>query len=113
MELDYIFIFSAIISRAQDDARGMFKSGTVYDDANAEQLDTFDHKQPHRNGNLEILEADEEGYIKSYIVAPDTIFGIATGKFVQMGLQNSHSMALPFMIMSEKSHSACNGMVHM
>jgi hypothetical protein len=41
----------------------MFKSGTVYDDANAEQLDTFDHKQPHRNGNLEILEADEEGSV--------------------------------------------------
>jgi hypothetical protein len=41
----------------------MFEDETVYDDANAEQLDTLDHTQPRRNVDLEILKADERGSV--------------------------------------------------
>lgn len=87
----------------------------MYDDTNAEQLDTLDPKLPNRSVDLEVLKADEEGrvlvllhytaqnssyagYIKSYIFVPGLVFGIATGRFVDMGLQNPHTRLLPFMI---------------
>jgi hypothetical protein len=38
------------------------------------------------------------GYIKSYIVLPSTIYGLATGKLVDMGVQNRHSVQIPFLI---------------
>lgn len=38
------------------------------------------------------------GYVKSYIVLPSTIYGLATGKLVDMGIQNRHSVQIPFLI---------------
>ncbi|KAJ7242688.1 hypothetical protein C8J57DRAFT_1367366 [Mycena rebaudengoi] len=93
-----IFINTSGAACLLDDARGMFKGKTVYNDTNAEQLDTLDPKLPNRSADLEILKADEEGYIKSYIVVPGLVFGIAAGRFVDLGLQNPHTRLLPFMI---------------
>lgn len=38
------------------------------------------------------------GYIKSYIVLPSTIYGIASGVLVYQGIQNPHSMQVPQLI---------------
>ncbi|KAJ7452814.1 NAD(P)-binding protein [Mycena latifolia] len=78
-----------------DDARGMHSEATVYDDSDADQIETLAPTQIHRNVDLAITQADTEGYIKSYIILPAVIFGLATGRFVDLGLQNSHS---PFLI---------------
>jgi hypothetical protein len=37
------------------------------------------------------------GYIKSYIVLPSTIYGLTTGKLAYMGVQNRHSVQIPFL----------------
>ncbi|KAJ7106230.1 hypothetical protein C8R44DRAFT_715092 [Mycena epipterygia] len=81
-----------------DDAKGMFRYDTVYDDSNAAQLETLDPAQPHRNVDLALLEADKAGYIKSYIILPATIYGRATGPFVDAGLQNPTSIQIPGLI---------------
>ncbi|KAJ6599760.1 hypothetical protein DFH09DRAFT_1021199 [Mycena vulgaris] len=81
-----------------DYAGGMFQYDTVYDDTNPEQLETLDPAQPHRNVDLALIEADKEGYIKSYIILPSLIYGIATGPFVAAGLQNAHSIQVPTLI---------------
>jgi hypothetical protein len=38
------------------------------------------------------------GYAKTYIVMPSTIYGIATGKLVDLGIQNIHSEQIPALI---------------
>jgi hypothetical protein len=38
------------------------------------------------------------GYVKSYIILPSTIYGLATGKLVDIGVQNRHSVQIPFLI---------------
>jgi hypothetical protein len=39
----------------------MFHYDTVYDDSNADQIETLAYEQPHRNVDLEITNADKEG----------------------------------------------------
>ncbi|KAJ7484160.1 hypothetical protein FB451DRAFT_1231665 [Mycena latifolia] len=81
-----------------DDAKGMFASDVVYDDTNPAQLETLEPEQPHRNVDLTLIEADKEGYIKSYIIIPATVYGLATGPFVSAGLQNPASIQVPHLI---------------
>ena len=36
------------------------------------------------------------GYVKVYIVSPSVIYGLATGELVEQGIQNPHSIAVPW-----------------
>lgn len=81
-----------------DDAAGLRASDTVWDDANPEQLDRLPPTAPHRDVDLELIHADDEGYVRVYIVAPATIYGLASGKFVDAGIANKHSIQLPSLI---------------
>ncbi|KAJ7495506.1 NAD(P)-binding protein [Mycena latifolia] len=81
-----------------DEAWGMHSDATVYDDSDADQIETLAPTQIHRNVDLAITQADAEGYIKSYIILPAVIYGLATGRFVDLGLQNPHSMLIPWLI---------------
>lgn len=38
------------------------------------------------------------GYIKTYIVSPSVIYGIATGELVEQGIQHPHSMLIPWYV---------------
>jgi hypothetical protein len=81
-----------------DDAKGMHPTDTVYDDSNAEQMASLAPTQMHRNVDLELLKADEEGYIKSYIVLPSTIYAVANHKLTQLGVSNDHSQQIPQLV---------------
>jgi len=39
-----------------------------------------------------------KGYVKTYIVLPGTIYGIATGSLVDAGLQNPFSQQIPRLV---------------
>jgi len=71
---------------------------TFYDDTNVEQMDALPITQLHRNVDLENVNADKEGYVKTYIIVPSTIYGLAKGRLVNMGVQNPHSIQLPYLI---------------
>uniref|UniRef100_A0A8H7Y2Y4 NmrA-like domain-containing protein n=1 Tax=Psilocybe cubensis TaxID=181762 RepID=A0A8H7Y2Y4_PSICU len=81
-----------------DSAGGKFTGETIYDDANPDQIESLPDTQLHRNVDLEILRADKEGYIKSYIILPSTIWGEATGVMVDEGIQNPRSIQVPELI---------------
>jgi len=81
-----------------DNAAGDHISDTIYDDANPDQIETLADTQLHRNVDLELINADKEGYVKVYIILPSTIYGIATGEFVDRGIQNPHSLQIPGLI---------------
>ncbi|KAJ3514590.1 hypothetical protein NLJ89_g2291 [Agrocybe chaxingu] len=93
-----IFIHTSGTGVLTDNAVGDHPTETIYDDANAEQIESLPPTQVHRNVDLELLRGDKEGYVKTYIVLPSTIYGIATGVLVDQGIQNPHSIQVPSLI---------------
>ncbi|TCD67903.1 hypothetical protein EIP91_011837 [Steccherinum ochraceum] len=77
-----------------DNALGQFASEDVYDDLDTERLNDLPATQWHRHVDIPIIEAATAGYVKSYLVAPGFIYGLATGKFVEAGLVNPVSTVL-------------------
>lgn len=96
----------------------MHSDATIYDDADADQIETIAPTQIHRDVDLLITAADTEGmysivdsqltahkyydsapgYIKSYIIVPTSVWGLATGRLVDSGVQNPHSMLIPVLV---------------
>ncbi|KAF7336223.1 hypothetical protein MVEN_02170100 [Mycena venus] len=93
-----IFINTSGTGVISDDAKGMHSDVTIYDDSDADQIESIAPTQMHRDVDLAITAADAEGYIKSYIILPSTIYGLATGRLVDLGIQNPHSMQIPSLI---------------
>ncbi|KAL4243713.1 NAD(P)-dependent Metabolic Enzyme [Abortiporus biennis] len=77
------------------DDRGMAITGEIYDDLNPDQIETLPPKALHRHVDLEVVAADKEGYVKSYIVLPSLVFGIASNVLVDAGLARKVSIVLP------------------
>ncbi|KAI0661778.1 NAD-P-binding protein [Cubamyces menziesii] len=81
-----------------DDARGMHITETIYSDLNVEQIKSIPPTAFHRNVDLTIIEADQEGYVRSHIILPSTIYGIAKGPLFDAGVSNPHSIQIPLLI---------------
>ena len=100
-----------------DNAAGAYAGETIYDDADPDQIETLAPSQPHREVDLAIVKADKEGtcvycqsssnaindpqiigYVKTYIILPSTIYGLASNKLVDRGIQNPHSIQIPALI---------------
>jgi hypothetical protein len=47
-----------------ENAGGMFPSETIYNDEDPEQIETIAPTQPHRNVDLELVQADKEGIMQ-------------------------------------------------
>ncbi|EEB92550.1 hypothetical protein MPER_08922, partial [Moniliophthora perniciosa FA553] len=74
----------------------MSSTGELTD--NADQIETLPPTQVHRNVDLEIVSADKEGYVKTYIILPSTIYSIAQGPLFAAGISNPHSIQIPAII---------------
>jgi hypothetical protein len=81
-----------------DDARGLYEGGVLYNDTDVTQLASIDIKQPHRPVDVEVVKGDTEGYVRTYIILPSTIYGIAAGPLVDDGISKSHSAQIPSQI---------------
>lgn len=81
-----------------DDARGMYSTDTIFDDLDPDMLETLAPTQLHRNVDLALLQGDKDGYVRTYIVLPSTIYGLAKTKLVEMGIQNRRYMQIPQII---------------
>lgn len=42
----------------------------------------------------------DEGYVRTYIVSPGLVYGLASGPLVDAGIQNKHSIVVPAFIKS-------------
>ncbi|KAG6820957.1 hypothetical protein H0H93_009193 [Arthromyces matolae] len=81
-----------------DQAAGLHANATIYNDDDPVQIETLPPTQYHRPMDLAIIDADKQGFVKTYIVLPSLIYGLATSKLVDLGLQNQHSMQVPYLI---------------
>ncbi|KAJ7610622.1 hypothetical protein DFH06DRAFT_1065094 [Mycena polygramma] len=77
---------------------GRHPNSPTYDDSDAAQMATIAPTQLHRPVDLEILAADDTGYIKSYIVLPTTVYGLAKGPLVEAGIQKEQTGLMPLII---------------
>ncbi|VDC00633.1 unnamed protein product [Peniophora sp. CBMAI 1063] len=55
--------------------------------------------------DVEIVKADQEGYIRSYIVLPSTSCGILTGPVADANIEHIHSRQIPEAIVIGMKHS--------
>ncbi|KAF4596514.1 hypothetical protein EYR38_007901 [Pleurotus pulmonarius] len=91
-------IFGFYLGVLVDNAAGMYQYDTIWNDANAAQMATLAPTQMHRDVDLMIVEADKEGYVKTYIVLPSTIYGIAQGRLVDLRISNNRSRQIPAIV---------------
>lgn len=82
------------------DDRGAFATETIYNDLNVEQIESLPPTALHRDVDLAVVEADQEGYAKTYIILPSTIYGIASHSLTEAGISNPHSIQIPSLIMA-------------
>ncbi|KAH9940362.1 NAD-P-binding protein [Epithele typhae] len=81
-----------------DNAAGMFATDTIWYDNDPDQLDTIAPSQPHREVDLAVIAADSEGYVKTFLVLPSTIYGLVEGQLVDAGIMNPQSQQIPRLI---------------
>ncbi|KAI0635945.1 NAD-P-binding protein [Trametes polyzona] len=93
-----ILIHTSGTGELTDDARGEYATETVYSDLNVAQLKAIPESAFHRNVDLLVVEADEQGYARTHIVLPSTIYGIAQGALFDAGVSNPHSIQIPYLI---------------
>ncbi|KAL0568975.1 hypothetical protein V5O48_012993 [Marasmius crinis-equi] len=60
----------------------------IWDDEDVEQLEKIPVNAFHRPSELEVLAADQEGYIKAYIVSPSYVYGVPCHPLVEAGISN-------------------------
>ncbi|KAH9887370.1 NAD-P-binding protein [Cubamyces lactineus] len=77
---------------------GLFATETIYSDLNVEQLKSIPPTAIHREVDLAIMEADEQGHVRAHIVLPSTIYGLAQGSLFDAGVSNPHSIQIPSLI---------------
>jgi nucleoside-diphosphate-sugar epimerase len=83
-----------------DNAKGLHGDHVIYDDTNVEQLKSIPSSAVHREVDLAVLAADEEGYVRTYIVVPSVIYGLASGPLFDAKIANPHSVMVPALITS-------------
>ncbi|KAH7884543.1 hypothetical protein F5I97DRAFT_1469634 [Phlebopus sp. FC_14] len=78
-----------------DDAKGNFASNEIYSDLDIAKMESLPRTQPHRDVDLAIVAA---GYVRTHIVLPGLVYGIAETPLVSLGLQNPRSQQIPKLI---------------
>ncbi|KAF8687635.1 hypothetical protein AX14_003644 [Amanita brunnescens Koide BX004] len=81
-----------------DNAAGMYGTDEVYSDLDVEKFEKLPPSQPHRVVDLEVIEADKQGYAKTCLIYPVTIYGIADHALTKAGIANPHSIQVPALI---------------
>ncbi|KAG1727651.1 uncharacterized protein EDB91DRAFT_1061010 [Suillus paluster] len=81
-----------------DNADGNYATDKIYSDLDIPMIEALPKTQPHRAVDLEVVAAGEQGYVRTYIILPSTIYGIANTSLVALGVQNPHSQQIPNLI---------------
>ncbi|KZV69699.1 NAD(P)-binding protein [Peniophora sp. CONT] len=81
-----------------DDAKGMHDDHITYDDSSVESIESLPADAFHREVDIEVVKADQEGYIRSHIIIPSTIWGVLTGRLADEGISHTLSHQIPWAI---------------
>ncbi|KAJ7596376.1 hypothetical protein C8J56DRAFT_1011215 [Mycena floridula] len=90
-----IFIHISGAAFLVDGSAGMYGPKEVVDDIETARIEAIPSTEFHRNVDVVIVEADQEGYVKTHIVVPGLIYGKAGGKVADSGVQNIRTAVFP------------------
>jgi len=90
--------------------KGMSKTDRIFHDDDPDDIESIPPTALHRNVDLAIVQADKEGYVRTYIVLPSTIWGIAQNQLTEAGIANPYSQQIPALIRASLARSRA-GMV--
>ncbi|KAK0439027.1 uncharacterized protein EV420DRAFT_1203380 [Desarmillaria tabescens] len=93
-----VFINTSGTGVLSDNSGGLKATETIYDDLNPDQIETLPITQIHRPVDLAIVNADKEGYAKTYIILPSTVYGLSSGRLADAGIHNRQSIQVPSLI---------------
>ncbi|KAG2122353.1 hypothetical protein DEU56DRAFT_832452 [Suillus clintonianus] len=81
-----------------DDVAGNYATDKIYSDLDIPMIESLPKTQPHREVDIEVVAAGQKGYVRTYIILPSTIYGIANTSLVRLGVQNPYSQQIPGLI---------------
>lgn len=80
-------------------AYGEYAENEVRTDTDTEYLIHLPKEHVHHKGDKKVRDADEkDGYVRTFIIIPSTVWGLQRGPLVDAGIGNRHSQALPSII---------------
>ncbi|KIP05180.1 hypothetical protein PHLGIDRAFT_31023 [Phlebiopsis gigantea 11061_1 CR5-6] len=88
---------TGILTEGQE-TKGERPTDVIYDDSDFDQVANIKPAALHRNVDLAVFQADKEGFVRTYIILPSTIWGIAKTPLTDAGLANPHSQQIPKLI---------------
>ncbi|KAF8438923.1 hypothetical protein L210DRAFT_3761142 [Boletus edulis BED1] len=90
-----VFVHTSGTDILNDNVEGMYSSDTIWDDTDLDQLERLPDTDPHRLTDPLVIAADEDGYARTHIVLPSTIYDFATGQLVDLGIRKPRSIEIP------------------
>lgn len=93
-----IFIHTSGTGVLADNAMGKFAGTFIWHDDDPDQIETLEDNALHRDVELMVIDADKQGYVRSYIISPSTIWGRPTHVVAQTGITHRHSHQIPLLI---------------
>uniref|UniRef100_A0A0W0G8E1 Putative NAD-binding protein n=1 Tax=Moniliophthora roreri TaxID=221103 RepID=A0A0W0G8E1_MONRR len=83
-----ILIHTSGIANIGDNTDGNQTSDNIYADDDVEKIDRIPATNLHRHVDVRIAAADDEGYVRTYIVIPSAVYTPAQNVFVDAGISN-------------------------
>ncbi|KAH9856647.1 NAD-P-binding protein [Lenzites betulinus] len=95
-----LLIHTSGTGELMDDAQGAYASEKIYSDLDLASIEALSPTAIHRPVDLTIVAADEAGYVRTHIIMPSVVFGVATNKIAAAGLANAHTILIPLYVRS-------------
>ncbi|KAI0783874.1 hypothetical protein BC629DRAFT_530767 [Irpex lacteus] len=84
-----VFIFGEALTR------GLGVSGKIFHDDDPDDIErSVPSTAHHRHVDTALVAADKEGYVKTYIILPSIVWGIASNPLVDAGIANPHTQVV-------------------
>ncbi|RPD68444.1 NAD-P-binding protein [Lentinus tigrinus ALCF2SS1-7] len=80
-----------------DSARGAYLSPRIYSDLDIAALDALPATAAHHTVDLLAVQADEDGYARTYIVVPGYVYGAPSGPLYDAGIAKKTTILLPWL----------------
>ncbi|KAJ7581520.1 hypothetical protein C8J56DRAFT_1168984 [Mycena floridula] len=90
-----VFIHNSGVGFLVDESAGMYGPKNVIDDIETDKIEAIPSTEFHRNVDIVLVKADQEGYVKTHIVVPGFIYGKAIGKVADSGAQKIRTGVFP------------------
>ncbi|KAI0368802.1 NAD-P-binding protein [Pilatotrama ljubarskyi] len=81
-----------------DNASGEYVTETVYSDLDVAKIEALPPTALHRPVDLLVVAADVEGYVRSHIIMPGLVYGLASGPIFDTGIANRHTIVTPLWV---------------